>query len=299
MIPVLVGISSALIFGAADFLGGLGSKRISPVRVTAVSAVVGLGVLLVAYPVIGGAWAVETVLLGALSGITGTLAIVLLYTCLAIGPMSILSPLTALVSAVVPLTVGLLQGERLGSIGYLAIGLALIAVVLVGFVRERTAVRPTLRGIVMATASGTMIGLFLIIMHRTASDSGLVPLLVNRAVNATLMFITVGVLFWWMSRGRAPDSPHDPSLGTLARDSRGWRPGLRFAVACGIVDAIANAGLLLGLRIGDLSVMSVLTALYPAGTIVLAAIVLRERIAVVQYVGLALAVTAAALFAVA
>jgi drug/metabolite transporter (DMT)-like permease len=299
MIPVLVGISSALIFGAADFLGGLGSKRISPVRVTAIAAVVGLAVLLLAYPVIGGAWSLETVLLGALSGITGTLAIVLLYTCLAIGPMSILSPLTAVVSAIVPLTVGLLQGERLGSSGYVAIGLALVAVVLVGFVRERNAVRPTLRGLVMATASGTMIGLFLVIMDRTATDSGLVPLLVNRAVNATLMFATVGVLFWWMSRGRTPGTPHNPSRGVPARDGRGWRPGLRFAVACGIVDAIANAGLLLGLRIGDLSVMSVLTALYPAGTIVLAAIVLKERIAVVQYVGLALAVSAGALFALA
>jgi drug/metabolite transporter (DMT)-like permease len=299
MIPVVVGLSSALIFGAADFLGGLGSKRISPVRVTAIAAVVGLTVLLLAYPIVGGAWSARTLLLGALSGVTGTLAIVLLYACLAVGPMSILSPLTALVSAVIPLSIGLLQGEQLGSAGYLAIGLALVAVVLVGFVRERTAVRPTLRGILMATASGTMIGLFLVIMDRTPADSGLVPLLVNRAVNAALMFTSVGVLFWWMRRGRALRTQNDPYLDEVARDNRGWRPGLRFAIACGVVDAIANAGLLLGLRIGELSVMSVLTALYPAGTIVLAAIVLKERIAVVQYVGLALALTAGALFALA
>jgi drug/metabolite transporter (DMT)-like permease len=77
----------------------------------------------------------------------------------------------------------------------------------------------------------------------------------------------------------------------------GWRPGLRLAIACGIVDAAANCGLLLGIRIGDLSVMAVLTALYPAGTIILAAIVLRERIATVQYVGLGLAIAAGALLA--
>ena len=77
------------------------------------------------------------------------------------------------------------------------------------------------------------------------------------------------------------------------------RAGIRFAIACGVVDAVANTLLLFGIRVGDLSVMSVLTALYPAGTILLAAIVLRERIAPVQWVGLVLALTAAGMLAVA
>ena len=76
------------------------------------------------------------------------------------------------------------------------------------------------------------------------------------------------------------------------------RAGIRFAIACGVVDAVANTLLLFGIRVGDLSVMSVLTALYPAGTILLAAIVLRERIAPVQWVGLVLALTAAGMLAV-
>jgi drug/metabolite transporter (DMT)-like permease len=80
-------------------------------------------------------------------------------------------------------------------------------------------------------------------------------------------------------------------------DVRGWRAGLPFAIACGAVDAIANVGLLIGLRLGELSIMSVLTALYPAGTIILAAIVLRERIAPVQYVGLVLALVAVGMLA--
>ncbi|PRY67404.1 putative membrane protein [Glaciihabitans tibetensis] len=299
MFPVAVGIVSALIFGAADFLGGLGSKRISPIRVTAVAGAAGLVVLLLAYPVIGGAWSPETIVLGALSGMSGALAISLLYACLAVGPMSILSPLTALVSAIVPLTVGLAQGEQLGSLGYVAIGCALVAVVLVGFVREKNAVRPTLRGILMAIGSGTMIGLFLVIIDLTPADSGIVPLIVNRAVNSALMFATVGVLFLWARRRRGGRAGGDPYVDEYVSDGRGWRPGLQFAIACGIVDAVANAGLLWGLRIGELSVMSVLTALYPAGTIILAAVVLKERIAVVQYVGLVLAVAAGAMFALA
>src|SRR5690606_14671345 len=121
MLTVLVGLAGALFYGAADFLGGLASRRISSVRVTAIAAVTGLVALLLALPLIGGEWSRDAVLFGALSGATGAGALVLLYACLAIGPMSILSPLTALVSAIVPMTVGLIGGERLSPVGYAAL----------------------------------------------------------------------------------------------------------------------------------------------------------------------------------
>ncbi|WP_240034802.1 EamA family transporter [Glaciihabitans arcticus] len=136
-LTVVVGVTSALIFGGADFLGGIASRRMAAVRVTAIAAVVGALGLLLVYPVFGGVWSAEALFWGGLSGVTGALAISLLYACLAIGPMSILSPLTAVVSAIVPLTFGLLRGERLGPVGYVAIGIALVAVVLVGFVNAR------------------------------------------------------------------------------------------------------------------------------------------------------------------
>jgi len=282
MLAVVIGLSSALVFGAADFLGGLASQRIAAIRVTALVSATGFAVMLVLLPFVGGAFSPEAIALGALSGVTGSIAIVLLYASLAIGPMSILSPLTAVVSAVVPLTAGLIRGERLGPIGYVAIGVALVAIVLVGFIPEKGAVRPSAKGLLMAIGAGAMIGAFLIIIDLTPSNSGIVPLVVNRGVAATIMFGVVGVLV--LARR--------PSAG-------GWLPGLRLAIACGVVDALANVGLLVGLRIGELSVVSVLTALYPAGTIILAAIVLKERIAIVQYVGLVLAIAAAAMLALA
>lgn len=291
MLTVLVGLSSALVFGSADFLGGIASKRISAIRVTAVAAATGLLVLLAALPLLGGQWSWQAVSLGALSGVSGAIAIGLLYACLAIGPMSILSPLTAVVSAIVPLGAGLLEGERLPPIAYLALALALVAVVLVGFVPERGAVRPSLRGVVMAIGSGIAIGAFLIVIARTPTDSGIIPLLFNRAANAAIMFTVVAFLAV-LSWRRGKQSGEQPV-------SRGWRPGIAFAIACGLVDAVANVGLLWGVRIGELSVMAVLTALYPAGTIVLAAIVLKERIAPVQYAGLALAIVAGAILALA
>ena len=75
------------------------------------------------------------------------------------------------------------------------------------------------------------------------------------------------------------------------------RSGILLALLCGVIDVVANVGLLVGVRLGELSIMAVLTAMYPAGTIILAAVVLKERIAVVQYVGLALAIAAGAMLA--
>jgi len=290
MITVAIGLVSALVYGAADFLGGTASRRISPVRVTAVAAIAGLVVLGLALPFVGGTWSREAVVLGALSGVSGAVAIGLLYACLAIGPMSILSPLTAVVSAIVPLAVGLVGGERLAAIGYVALGIALVAVVLVGFVPEKGAVRPRLAGVVMAVGSGAAIGVFLVIIDRTPDDSGLVPLVVNRGVSGLIMFAIVGLL---AVRRRAATAPGGGPAAGL------WLPGLRLAIACGVVDAVANTGLLLGVRIGELSVIAVLTALYPAGTIILAAVVHKERIAPVQIVGLMLAVAAGGMLALA
>lgn len=293
MLAVLIGLAGALTYGSADFIGGIASKRISSVRVTAVGGLSGLVVLLAALPAVGGTWSSQAVLLGAISGVSGSLAIVLLYACLAIGPMSILSPVTALVSALVPAFAGLLRGERLNAIAYVALALALVAVVLVGFVPEKGAVRPSLKALGMAVASGALIGFFLIVIDLTPADSGLVPLVVNRAVNASIMFSVV-LAMWLLGRRR----PRERSTGArLPAAGRGWRPGLVLAIAGGAVDATANALLLFGLRLGDLTVQSVLTALYPAGTIILAAIALRERIAPVQIVGLVLALVAAAMLA--
>lgn len=294
MLTAIVGLAGALIYGAADFLGGLASKRISPIRVTALAAVSGLVGLLLVLAFGFGQWSVAAVFWGALSGVSGALAISLLYACLAIGPMSILSPLTAVVSAIVPMTWGLTTGDELAPVGYAALGLALVAVVLVGFVPEKGAVRPSLRGLLMAVGSGGMIGVFLILIDQTPEDSGIVPLVLNRAVNAALMFTAV-LMLWLLARR----STSEARSNRAAPQRTGWRAGLLLALACGVVDATANILLLVGIRIGELSVISVLTAMYPAGTILLAAVVLKERIAPVQWVGLVLALGAAGLLALA
>jgi uncharacterized membrane protein len=297
MLVTAFGLVGAFVYGGADFLGGLASKRLSPFAVTGIAAFSGLLVLLVAYPLVGGEWSPDAVLWGSLSGISGAVGISLLYACLAIGPMSILSPLTAVVSAVVPLTVGLARGATFQPIGYVALALALVAVVLVGFVPEKGAVRPSLRGVLMAIGSGAMIGVFLIAIDVAPPDSGLVPLFFNRAVNGVIM--SAIVLVAWVVARRRPDARARPAAASDRPSRASLRTALALALACGVADAAANGLILTGLRLGELSVMSVLTALYPAGTIVLAAIVLKERIAPLQIVGLVLAIAAAGMLALA
>lgn len=321
MLTVVLGLAGALVYGAADFFGGLAARRISALRVTAIGAVSGVGLLLLGSVVIPGEWSASALLWGGLSGVTGAAAIALLYACLAIGPMSILSPLTAVTSAIVPLGWGLAAGAQLGAIAFPAFALALVAVVLVGFVPAKEAVRPTPRGLVMATASGVLIGAFYILVDQTPDDSGLVPLVANRLVNASIMVAVIVALAVVAGRRhvRAADAalaivdgthgaPHalegrDGASGLLRASSAalrgGWRGGLVLAIVCGVLDAAANVVVLVGLRVGDLEIVSVLTALYPAGTILLAAAVLRERIARLQWVGLLLALTASAMLALA
>lgn len=306
MLTAVFSLTGALVFGAADFLGGLAAKRISAVLATAVAALTGFVALAAVSPLIGGTWSAHDVTWGVISGVIGAIAISLLYACLAIGPMSILSPLTAVVSAVVPMLWGLLVGgERLATLGYWALGLALVAVVLVGFVPERGAVRPSLRGLLMAIGSGIAIGGFFIAIDQTTDESGVVPLLLNRAVTATIMFAVVGVL----AIARAGTRPSGGRMPRASTRSAAAAPsttvrsttatGIRLAITCGLVDVTANGLLLVGIRAGDLSVAAVLGAMYPAGTILLAALVLRERIAPVQWAGLVLALTAAGMLALA
>ena len=88
MLTAVLSLTGALVFGAADFLGGLAAKRMSAILATAVAALVGIrGALPLAYPLIGGEWTAHDVLWGAVSGVIGAVAIGLLYACLAIGPM--------------------------------------------------------------------------------------------------------------------------------------------------------------------------------------------------------------------
>lgn len=317
MLSAALALLGALVYGAADFLGGLAATRLRSIVVTAAAAASGLAALVIVGPIVGGVWTVADVAWGVLAGGFGVIAVALLYACLALGPMSILSPLTAVVSAIAPMLWGLLvDGETLSPVAYAGLGVALVAVVLVGFIPGEKVVRPSARGLLMAVGAGLAIGGFLIVIDQTSPGSGLVPLVMSRA---TTVVVTAVVVAWLaiaaVRRGAGGASvltPGGSMLGatpsghadlehatktaavtTTTSLARAWW----LAIACGILDAAANAVMLVALREGDLAIVSALTALYPAGTILLAAIVLRERVAGVQWLGLALALVAGGMLA--
>lgn len=289
MLTVLLGLTGALSYGAADFFGGLAAKRVSAILVTAGVAVVGVVALLVGSLFIDGQWSEGAWFWGMLSGVTGAVAIGLLYACLAIGPMSILSPTTAFLSAVVPVTWGLATGEGFSPWLYPALGLAMVAVVLVGIVPDQRAIRPSAKGLSMAVASGVLIGLFFIFIDQTPADSGVTPLIANRLAQSVVLAIAIGALVLW-NRRRGKRT-------ALIGHNATWSTTLPVIIGAGIMDALANVAVILGLRVGDLTVVSVLSALYPAGTILLAAAILRERVAPIQVLGLLLALIASAMLA--
>ncbi|QIG39969.1 EamA family transporter [Microbacterium sp. 4R-513] len=320
MLPALIALVGALVYGSADFLGGLAARSLRSIVVTAVAAIAGLVLLLVAYPFVGGQWIPADIGWGVVSGFTGAAAIVLLYACLAIGPMSILSPLTAVVSAIAPIVWGLVvDGETLSWVGCAGLAVALVAVVLVGFIPGEKVVRPSARGLLLAIGAGLAIGAFLIVIDQTSDESGLVPLILNRSVSSVITLAAVGVIAVIAVRaGRGAASILPPAGARLGATPTGHadlehaveeaastrvatplRRAFLLTAACGVVDAVANVVMLFALRTGDLTIVSALTAMYPAGTILLAALVLRERIAGVQWLGLALALAAGAMLALA
>ena len=284
MLSVALALAGSVIYGASDFFGGLAARGTSAVRVTLINSIAGLAVLVVAALVLPSRWGAPVLLWGVLAGGCGAVALVLLYACLALGPMSILSPILALVAAVIPITIGFVRGERLSGLGYLGLAVGLVAIVLICLVPGARAVRPSPRGLLMAVGAGVAIGGYLVFIDLTPPDSGPAPLLVTFVVTGIVM--SIALLGQRLARRGAPRL-------TITRVTVG------FAVLCGLTDAVAAFLFLLALRRGELSIVSVLNALAPAGTIVLAAVVLRERIAPVQWVGLAVALVAAALLALA
>ncbi|MFJ9909149.1 EamA family transporter [Streptomyces sp. NPDC101152] len=276
MIALLLALGSSLAYGCADFLGGLGARRAHVQRTVMVAAPASLAVELLLWPLLGAAFSPGSLGWGAASGVASAAAFALLYRTLAIGPMNVLSPVTALVSAALPVGVGLLQGEHLTSAGVVGLPLALVAVVLVSAGDGAGSARPSRTALLLAFGAGAAIALQLVFLHQAPSDSGVAPLIVGRAASSAVTLTAAGL----MHRRLGPE-----------------RPAYALSAAAGVLDSAANLLFLLAARSGDLTVVAVVTALYPTGTVLLARGVLAERIHRGQLVGLGTAAVAVSLLA--
>ncbi|MGW2571945.1 EamA family transporter [Streptomyces sp. NPDC001537] len=276
MIALLLALGSSLAYGCADFLGGLGARKAHVLRTVMVAAPASLAVELLLWPLLGASFSPAAVGWGAASGVASAAAFALLYRTLAIGPMNMLSPLTALVSAALPVGVGLLQGEHLTAAGAVGLPLALVAVVLVSAGDGAGSARPSRTALLLAFGAGAAIALQLVFLHQAPSDSGVAPLIIGRAVSSVVTLVAAGLLH----RRLGPE-----------------RPAYALSATAGVLDSMANLLFLLAARSGDLTVVAVITALYPAGTLLLARGVLAERVHRGQFAGLGVAAVAVSLLA--
>lgn len=271
----LLALISSIAWGIADFGGGLATRRIGPLKVLAVSYPAGAVVItLLALTVLPGTVSSTVLGLSVYNAVVGTIAMVLLYAALAVGPMGIVSPLTAAGGAAVPVLVGVARGEALTPLILLGIVLAGIAVVLVS---RESGPHPKVsaRGLLLSGGAGLFIGLYLVGLGVAPEDSGVWVAALSR---------------WWSSLGVAV-----VVLVMLVRRRGGsWRPyPWRFALLAGALDASANGMFQLAAAGGELVVVAVIGSLYPAATLLLAHWFLHERMSRVQWSGVLLALAAA------
>ncbi|MCZ2861261.1 EamA family transporter [Blastococcus sp. VKM Ac-2987] len=273
---VVLALASAVVYGASDFLGGLASRRASVFGVVALSQLAGLAALLVLLPWLGGPSTSADLAWGAAAGLAGAAGLLVFFRALAGGVMSVIAPVTAVTAAAVPVLVGMLGGERVGPWALAGIVLALVAVVLVsaeaGLAALRAA-RPA--SLLPALVAGAAFGLFFVLLDRTSQDAGLTPLVTARLASVALV----------------------AAVAVSTRQSlRAGRTALPLVVVSGIGDMTGNSLFLLATQEGgQLAVTGVLASLYPVSTVLLAQLLLRERLVPAQLAGLLAAAAAVVL----
>lgn len=275
----LLAIASALLVGGADFVGGVASRTTNGVRVAAFAQVAGLAFALplsIAYGAdqLGRADVTWSVLAGiAVAGGFGCF-----YTAMGRGLISLVAPVAAVTGAVIPVAYAFARGERPGAIALVGLAIALVAVAVVSLApAEQHADAGAVDGVVIALSvtSGLFFGLFYIAFAQISEDAGMWPVTLERATAAVILVVMALAL----TRGPIEHA----------------RRLLRFAFGIGALEVAATVPLLLALQRGPVAIATVLASLYPITTVVLAGLVLRERLSRVQYVGVGCALVAVAL----
>ncbi|HET9083019.1 MAG TPA: EamA family transporter [Candidatus Limnocylindrales bacterium] len=268
---VIFGLAAAVAWGAGDFGGGLASRRVPVYGVVLVSQAAGGALCLVLALVLGESFPTGKDLLVCIAaGLVGGLGITMLYRGLAIGRMGIVAPITGVLAAVIPVIAGFVIQGVPPPLVIVGIVLAIVAVVLVSRVADETGGRD---GLTEALVGGTAIGLFGVAIAQLSPGDLFADLTTIRLVQGLLVVLIV--------------------IATRAA----WRPGRLVLplILIGLLDTVGNALYLAAVQTGQLAIASVLSAMYPVATVILAAAVLREPITRDHTVGIALAAAAIAL----
>jgi len=266
---------AAASWGGGDFSGGLAAKRVSVFRVVAVAHGCGLIAMVMMVWLTGEAIPARADLVwGAFAGFTGAFGIAALYRALAIGRMAVVAPVASVVTGVLPVLVGFRTEGLPDRIQLFGFALALVSIWLVARPNEYV---DSHRGLGLAVLAGVMFGLFLIAGKQAGHHGVFWPLVAARLVSTTLMVTIVAI---------------------LPRDPQPFRGVLWLTVLSGLLDSAGNALFIAATRHGRLDVAAVLSSLYPASTVILARVLLKERISKLQSTGIAGALLSVALISV-
>jgi drug/metabolite transporter (DMT)-like permease len=281
---IMFALTAAVLYGSADFLGGAASRQSRALSVASVSVPVGALVMLAGALAAGGPAPTADLGWALAAGAFGAIGLMLFYAGLAAGPMSVVAPVSALVSTVLPVGVAVAVGEHLSGLVYAGAGVCLVATVLVSLERGKPGrtpantarggllgQHPALRGLVYGTASGAIFGTFFVFLRNAGSSGVFWPVFTSRLASCAVV-IAVAVIAGARPVGRAAGSRV-----------------LAATIGSGVLDASANLCYVLATRAGLFGIAVVLTSLYPGITVLLARVVLGERMQAVQRAGLLLA----------
>lgn len=285
-------LAAAVLYGSADFLGGTASRRTRAQSVLAVSAPAGAIVIFAAALALGSPFRASGMAWALAAGAAGGAGLIVFYGGLAAAPMSVVAPVSALMSTVLPVGVAVALGERASPSVYAGALICLVAIGLVSMDASGdgageagpagAAGRPgrphaTARGLGYGIASGIAFGVFFLFIRNAGASGVLWPVCLAR-VAGTLVILAAAA---WL---RTP-----PAGWGSGRAGVAGRRVVLAAVAAGVLDAGANVCYVLAVRAGLFGMAVVITSLYPGITVLLARVVLGERMRAIQRFGLLLA----------
>ena len=269
-------LAAAVLAGTGDFFGGRATKKTNIISVLAISHFLGLLIILLIAPLMAEEFKTGDFFLGVLASSFGLLGLSLLYRGLAKGPMAIVAPITAVACATLPVIWGLFSGEKLSTQQIIGVFVGLFAIFLVSWTPGGQA---GIKGMLVfeALIAGLAFGAFFIVIDGTSETTAPWPVVGSRVFSVVAIFLFVII-------GRKNIKPEEKSAP--------------YIIGAGFFDTLANVVLLAALNRGMLSLVSVLASFYPAVTVLLARLFLKEMMLKSQIVGLALGLTSIALLAV-
>ena len=273
---ILLALAAAALSGSGDFLGGLGSRRDRVMPVVLVNHLAGVGAVLVLGPFFGGDLDGDTMLWGGLAGLSGAMAVIALYSGFAQSSIAVVSPIAAVGAGVWPALWQIARGDLPTAVVFLGLVVGLLAIWTIsggGHLSEADNVGVGVRYGLMA---GLGFGGLLIFLSLTATDSGIWGLLPARISGTLVMLFIAARASGKLFPARVAVAP---------------------AIGAGVLVTLGNGLYIIATTEGSLAVVSVLAAMFPAATVILAWLVLGERLTRQRRLGLLLALVAVGLVA--